>query len=377
MQKKRRLLIVDDEPANLQKLRRTFVDAFIVSQASSGEEALDLLSRKCFDVIITDQRMPGISGVDLLKQSLESCPQAIRIILTGYTDVDDMMDAINQGQVHRYVTKPWEPFSFKRTVLQDIELVDLKRENQLLAEQLRIAREVHRQLFPQTLPDVPGLDYIGFCRSAREVGGDYYDFLPLTGNKLLIAVGDISGKGISAALLMANLQGLLRSRAPLHGDSIAGLVGDINRRLYQTTDLSKFATLFCAVFDADTRKLYYVNAGHCPPVLVRGRREKGSLEFLEATGTLVGMFPDTPYEQACVSLTPGDTLIVYTDGVTEAFNSQSEEFGERRLCVMADELAHLPPGDLGERILEEVRLHSGDSPQSDDLTLVLARADDG
>ncbi len=374
MTSKPQLLIVDDEPANLQKLKRTFFREFEVREASSGEEALKLLKKGPFDIIITDQRMPGISGVELLHKSLSNSPHAIRIILTGFTDTDDLMDAINEGQVHRYITKPWEPFSLKRTVMQDLELRDLKRENQLLAEQLRIAREVQKQLFPQSLPRLRSLDYLGLCHTAREVGGDYYDFLQFQPEQLWLAVADISGKGISAALLMANLQALLRSRAPLHGGSLASLASDVNLMLHATTDPTKFASLFLGIFDGDTRRLRYVNAGHCFPLVIRcPRNGRRHTEFLEPTGTLVGLFPEAEYQEASIQLNPGDLLVVYTDGITEAFNPDWVEFGEERFQNLVVGQADLPPSDLSRCILEEVASHQGGREQSDDLTLVLAR----
>ncbi len=202
MKPQHELLIVDDELANLQKLKRTFVNEFGIHEAKSGEEALVLLKDYSISAIIADQRMQGMTGVDLLRQSLQIQPDAIRIILTGYTDVGDLMDAINKGHVHRYVTKPWEPFALRHTVKQELERWRLKRENELLEEQLRIAKEVQSYLFPQTFPKMETLDYTGVCRAARGVGGDYYDFLKLTPTQLCIGLADISGKGISAALLM-------------------------------------------------------------------------------------------------------------------------------------------------------------------------------
>lgn len=141
MKERYRILIVDDETANLQKLRRTFIDEFEVHEAQSGEEALGVLRRHPIAVIVTDQRMPAMSGVELLRRSLEISPDSIRIILTGYTEVDDLMEAINRGHVQRYITKPWEPFSLKQTVLQDLERWELKRENERLGEELRQANE--------------------------------------------------------------------------------------------------------------------------------------------------------------------------------------------------------------------------------------------
>ncbi|GAB4245106.1 MAG: sigma 54-interacting transcriptional regulator [Acidobacteriota bacterium] len=141
MKQRYEILVVDDEPANLQKLKRTFMDDFVVHEAAGGEAALELLHRHPVAAVITDQRMPGMTGVELLKRCLEIRPQAVRVILTGYTDVEDMMDAINQGHVHRYITKPWDPFSLRETIRRELERWELERENERLAEELRKANE--------------------------------------------------------------------------------------------------------------------------------------------------------------------------------------------------------------------------------------------
>ncbi len=372
-----RLLIVDDELSNLQKLRRTFVEDFQIQQALSGEEALGLIGRQPFEVIITDQKMPGMTGVELLSRSLIACPESIRIILTGYTEVDYLMDAINQGQVHRYITKPWEPFALRQTVLQDLEHFRLKRENHLLEEQLRIARQVQRHLFPQTLPPLGGLDYSGICRSAGQVGGDYYDFLKLSDHLLCLAIGDISGKGISAALLMASLQALFRSHVPHRKQALSEMLSTINRLLCSLTDGSKFATFFCAVYDDSTRQLTWVNAGHNPPLIWRRGAPAESAEnplFLQASGTFLGMFLDAVYEQRVCRLEPGDVLLLYTDGVTEAHDREGSEFGESRLIESLRRHAELPSRELQDAIVQDVLDFAGDDPLEDDLTLVVAKA---
>jgi phosphoserine phosphatase RsbU/P len=363
------LLVVDDEPANLQKLKRTFFSDFAVREARTGEEALRYLRAEPFSAIITDQRMPGISGVELLRESLALSPQAVRIILTGYTEVEDLMAAINEGQVHRYIVKPWDPFSLRRTVLQDLELQRLREETRAMGEQLRIAAQVQSQLFPNRRPLIPHLDYAGICRLARSVGGDYYDFLELQPGKLWIAVGDISGKGISAALLMANLQGLLRSHAPLHADELDRLFGTLNDRMCGTCDGSQYASLFYARFDGETRTLRYVNAGHPPPFLVRA----GAVDRLPATGPPVGLFVDSLFSVTELQLQAGDTLIVYTDGIIEAERPDGEMFGEERLEAMILERYDLAPAQLIEAILESASLFTGGAIQHDDQAVVAAR----
>lgn len=385
----RKLLVVDDEMPNLQKLKRTFVDDFDVYEAGSGEDALKLLREVSFTAIITDQRMPGISGVDLLRESLQLNPGTVRIILTGFTEVDDLIDSINEGHVDRYVTKPWDPFSLKHAVKQELERVELKRENQLLGEQLRIAKEVQQGLFPQTLPVMKNLDYQGVCIPASGVGGDYYDFLKLQERQLSIALGDVSGKGISAALLMASLQALFRSNAPLRAGALNDLVSDINHLMCSSTDTSKFATFFCGIYDDQNRVLTYVNAGHDPPLWFRRRevpsdgkgpstppwQSSNSWETvrLRTGGLVLGLFPEAAYSCEQIKMQPGDLLLVFTDGATEAFNAEEEEFGEKRLEAVVKKNMGLPASQLADLILEEIGQFVGDIPQHDDLTLLVAK----
>ena len=375
MQDRYTLLIVDDERSNLQKLRRTFFRDFRILEALSGSEALDLLRNHRVDVIITDQRMPETTGVDVLRESLDLQPEAIRIILTGYTEVDYLMDAINQGQVHRYITKPWEPFTLKQTVMQDLELLELKRENRVLQEQMRIARQVQSRLFPQVLPDIDTLDYSGICRPAGEVGGDYYDFLRLSEDHYYIAVGDISGKGISAALLMASLQALLRSHVTQGQDDLSGMITEVNRLLCAMTEENRFATLFCSVYEDASRQLTYVNAGHNPPLLFsNGAPGVKAVRRLPANDSILGMFRAATYSCSQLEFSPGDTLLVYTDGITEAQNPQGEQFGEERVKACIQEHLACHPEPLRDRLLEEVKRFTDTAAVTDDQTVVVLRA---
>jgi sigma-B regulation protein RsbU (phosphoserine phosphatase) len=366
---KPRLLVVDDEPANLQKLKRTFLSDFEVSQAGSGEEALQLLKSQAFQVIITDQRMPGLSGVELLRESLALSPRALRIILTGYSEAEDLMGAINEGQVNRYILKPWEPYSLRTTVLQDLELQRLREENAAITEQLRIAAEVQKHLFPQVKPDIHDLDYYAVCHPAAVVGGDYFDYLELWPGRLSVSVGDISGKGISAALLMANLQGLLRSSAPVHGDHVDQLAHVLNRSMCERNSGHRFASLFYGIFDSSTRRLIYFNAGHCPPFLVRN----GEVRRLNPTGPLLGAFEASAYQRASVDLAPDDLLVIFTDGLAEAERTDLTQFGEDRMENLVLEGRMLPIEQLADRIFQEVAAHCGEAAQQDDQTLLIAR----
>ncbi len=262
-------------------------------------------------------------------------------------------------------------------------------EKERLKREIEIAKEVQAQLFPQFLPPMKTLEYTGMCRAARGVGGDYYDFLQTGPGQLCIALGDISGKGISASMLMANLQALLRSHAPRRGVAVDQLVSDINQLMCPSSDGSKYATFFCGVYDDVARTLTYVNAGHNPPVILRrlssscgrlalaGSGEETLLGHrvgrLHNGGTVVGLFPQAVYEKETVQLCPGDLIVVYTDGVTEAFNIKEEEFGEDRLLRLLVENSDLSVTDLTSEILAQIEKHADGNAQSDDVTLVIAR----
>ena len=239
-----------------------------------------------------------------------------------------------------------------------------------IRQEMRIAKEVQSQLFPTTLPSLRTLDYTGICRAAGEVGGDYYDFLLIDDHQLYIAIGDTAGKGMSAALLMASLQASLRSHAPLHRESVNELVVNVNRLLCSSTDSTKYATFFCGVCDDLHRKLTYVNAGHNPPMLFRATRERVRLE---TGGTVVGLFPETTYQQEILQFQPEDVLLIFTDGVTEARNLGEEEFGEERLANLVANRLEFDPRKLQDLILKEIDLFVEGRSQHDDLTLVVAK----
>jgi sigma-B regulation protein RsbU (phosphoserine phosphatase) len=243
-----------------------------------------------------------------------------------------------------------------------------------LNREIEIAREVQERLFPQHLPEIAGLDYFGRCRTALAVGGDYYDFLALPGGKLGVALGDVSGKGIAAALTMASLEASLRADAMRAGDDLAGLITRVNAMLYDASTEDRYATLFYAQFDPATRKLSYVNAGHCPPVLLRAAANSPVERLDKAGGTVVGLLPDCVYDQAEISLAPGDLLVIYTDGYSEAMSTHLEEWGETRLFAAVATCDGLPAKDCISKITQAADAFVSGAPQSDDMTLVILRA---
>jgi sigma-B regulation protein RsbU (phosphoserine phosphatase) len=244
-----------------------------------------------------------------------------------------------------------------------------------LNREIEIAREVQERLFPQHLPEISGLDYFGCCRTALGVGGDYYDFLALPDGKLGVALGDVSGKGIAAALTMASLQASLRADAMRAGNDIAGLITRVNAMLYDASTEDRYATLFYAQYDPATHRLSYVNAGHCPPILLRSAAKSGTVERLnQAGGTVVGLLPECAYEQAEVSLSPGDLLVIYTDGFSEAMSPYLEEWGEHRLIDAIAACNGQPAKDSIAKIMQAADAFASGAPQSDDMTLVILRA---
>jgi sigma-B regulation protein RsbU (phosphoserine phosphatase) len=258
------------------------------------------------------------------------------------------------------------------------KLIIESKEKERLESELQIAREVQSQLFPKSAPQVKRLELIGACRPARMVSGDYYDFIQVGPRWTVLAIGDISGKGISAALLMASIQSSLRaqlSTSSVHSiDSDAGLstselTAVLNTQLYESTSPEKFATFFCALYDEDAGRLYYTNAGHLPPLLIR----QGRAERLEVNGMVLGAFPNQPYGREYIELQAGDLLAAYTDGITEPENEYGEEFGEERLAELLISNARRPLEEIAATITETASTWGDAAEQQDDMTLLLLR----
>jgi serine phosphatase RsbU (regulator of sigma subunit)/catechol 2,3-dioxygenase-like lactoylglutathione lyase family enzyme len=237
------------------------------------------------------------------------------------------------------------------------------------AHDLAIAKQVQTRLFPQHQPLIRTLAYAGTCHPARTVGGDYYDFLDLGSRRLGLVIADISGKGIGAALLMANLQAALRSQYATAWEEPERFLRSVNQLLYENTTEGAYATLFFAEYDDDTRKLRYSNCGHPPALLLRG---DDGLERLGATCTVVGLFDKWDCAMEERQLAPGDAVLLYTDGVTEALNSEGEEFGEERLLEATRQHRELSLPELLAAVADQARRFSPHE-QTDDITLLVAR----
>jgi serine phosphatase RsbU (regulator of sigma subunit)/uncharacterized glyoxalase superfamily protein PhnB len=252
----------------------------------------------------------------------------------------------------------------------------------LLARELEIAKDVQAKLLPQRMPSLQTLECAGMCIPARHVGGDYYDFLELRPGRAALVLADIAGKGISGALLMANLQANLRSQYatlaafkeyfPLALDDFRHLLLSVNRLFHENSGDHGYATLFFGNYDDASRRLSYVNCGHPPALLLRGTGDQFIVERLESTSTVIGLFSDFDCHVLEKQLAAGDILIIYSDGVTEAVNAEGEEFGEHRLLEVARAHRHLSTSLLTEKLVEGARRFSHPE-QADDITLVVAR----
>ena len=270
------------------------------------------------------------------------------------------------------------------TMTENLErLLAVAKEKERLQAELEIAREVQEQLYPKTVPVMKTLRVTGLCQPARMVSGDYYDYQKLAGNRLAIAIGDVAGKGISAALLMATIQSAMRmelrssielaapSNKPVNGVrlSTARMVSELNQQLHATTSPEKYATFCVALYDEATGIITYTNAGHLPPVLIRD----GSSTLLEVNGTVVGAFPQSRYEESNIELRSGDLLVCYTDGITEPENEYGEMFGEERLIELVSKNSDRDDSKIIETVMESVRQWTGAPELSDDMTILLAR----
>jgi sigma-B regulation protein RsbU (phosphoserine phosphatase) len=253
-------------------------------------------------------------------------------------------------------------------------IADEVAQRERLNSEVQIARDVQERLFPQTLIPIQGIAYAGICRSALGVGGDYYDFLALPGGRLGIAIGDVSGKGIAAALTMASLQASLRSEATRAPENLAGLMCNVNRLLHGALASNRYATFFYGQYDPASRQFSYVNAGHNPPMLFHCCYGDWRVTRLEACGTVVGLLEDATYQQASLPIEPGDILIAFTDGISEAMNAAEDEWGEERLIETVKGCLGLSPLEIIDCIMRAADTFVAGAKQNDDMTVVVLSA---
>lgn len=348
--------------------------------AHNGLEALQkLLETPDFDIILSDINMPEMDGLTLLAKVNELKNPAMKcIMVSAYGDMDNIRSAMNKGAFD-FATKPIDLDDLSRTIEKAIEQVRYIRESQQEHNQLEsikndlaIAGEIQQTILPRSFPPFPELtevvDIYASMTPAKDVGGDFYDFFQIDDERIGLVIADVSGKGVPASLFMAVSRTLLRATA-LRGVSSAECLTYANRLLCKESLDSMFVTVFYGIYHYKTGMMDYTNAGHNPPYLLRGGRTVECLPV--ASNFVVGVFDDIEFESNTLTFGIGDTLLLYTDGVTEAFNDKREQFSESNLQdILASMHESSSAKEVVTSVLQSVKTFSGDYPQSDDITLL-------
>ena len=367
-----RVLIADDQPDVLHALRLLLKgEGWESETVDSPEGVLAAVSRGGFDAVLMDlnyarDTTSGKEGLDLLPR-LRALDDALPVLtMTAWGTIGLAVEAMRRGATD-FVLKPWENAALLRTLRS--HLGSRTRHEHSTRRDLVIARRVQSRLLPEAPPSLQTLECAGKCTQAGAVGGDAYDFLDLGRGRVGFMLADASGKGIAAALLMANLQASLRSQAALAADDLTAFLCAANERFLAATSPEHYATLFFGVYDDDTRRLRYANCGHNPPLLLRAG---GGWERFAATAPVLGLVEGWTGAAAEVELRAGDTLLVFTDGLTEAAGPGDEEFGETRLLEALRACRDRPLAAIPDALLEAVEAFAG-PVHEDDRTVVVAR----
>jgi len=363
-----RILVCDDQVDVLEAMRLLLKGHGWQSvTVESPNELLRAARAESFDLILADlnytrDTTSGQEGLDLLASLDAQGNAAPVIVMTAWGNVDLAVEAMRRGACD-FIQKPWDNDRVVASVRKQAESERRRK------SELEIAANVQQKLFPRQAKALETLEYAGQCVAAREVGGDYYDFLEIADRTIGFVLADVSGKGVPAALLMANLQASFRSQPPGALLRPAEALATVNRLFYESTSAERFATLFFAVYNARTRRLRYVNGGHNAPLLLR---VNGEVERLEPTATMLGAFANWTAAEAETEINFGDTLAIYSDGVTEAGGEAGEEFGEERLLQVMRERQWQNPAAMVQAVLDAVTEFSHGA-RSDDVTLVALR----
>ena len=374
---KYKILVVDDEPdlepLILQRMRRSIrTGRYAFVFARNGVEALEKLSeQEDIDMVLSDINMPRMDGLTLLEQIPKVDPDIRSVIISAYGDMKNIRTAMNRGAFD-FVTKPLDFKDLRHTIERTLKhLMEwraaLASRNQLVALQneLDVASKIQQSILPTSFPKTAEYEIFANMVPARNVGGDFYDILMLAGSYIGLAIADVSDKGVPASLFMMSSRTLLKGTAI--GISEPGKVlRDVNDLLYEENDTFMFVTVIYAVYSPETGRFVYANGGHNPPLIIHS---DGSSTLLPPIGGIaLGIAPHINFDQDTVFLNPGDTLMLYTDGITEAMNADREEFGMERMRQVFAERPPINSREATEMIFEAVHKFAGDTPQSDDIT---------
>jgi sigma-B regulation protein RsbU (phosphoserine phosphatase) len=370
-----RILVADDQPHVLDALQLLLKShGYRTETVTHPARVLQALKSGEFDVVLMDlnytrDTTAGGEGLELVSQIRLIDENLPLVVMTAWSSVDLAVEAMRRG-ASDFVQKPWG----NRQLLEKLETQvercrSLRQAQRQRADELQDAREIQNNLLPKTIPQVKDYEIAGITQPVRYVGGDYYNVVRISETQTVLCIADVAGKGMPAALLMSSMQAALQ---PLIWDarSPRELCRRLNRILCEIAPVGKFVSFFYAVLDSKDNRLTYCNAGHNPPVLVRGN---GTASELNAAGAVLGQFPDWVYEQSDVQLGSGDTLMLFTDGLVEACNQDEEAFGEERLIRIALENRRIGAEDLKTLLMQAASGHCGGHFQ-DDASMIVLRA---
>ena len=382
-----KILVVDDEPdvepLVLQRMRRKIrsgLYTFVFAQ--NGVEALVCLREDSdIDMVLSDINMPQMDGLTLLEQIPKVDPELRAVIISAYGDMKNIRTAMNRGAFD-FVTKPIDFEDLEITIERTLghiaewrEALSSRDKLVALQNELEVASNMQQSILPTQFPKGPSFHVFGNMKPARSVGGDFYDIMRLDNGRIGLAIADVSDKGVPAALFMMSTRTLLKGAAI--GTLKPGeVLREVNDLLNEDNEASMFVTVLYAVYDPSNGKLTYANGGHNAPLVVHA---DGRSDLLPLTdGVALGLVPDMEYQEDTVTLSPGDTVVLYTDGVSEAMNGDDEEFGNERLLKIFASSNPTNSEQANQAIFRAVDAFVGDAPQSDDITcLTLCRGEFG
>lgn len=371
------ILVVDDEPdlepLMLQRMRRDIRSGrYKMSFARDGVEALQMLEADPdIDMVLSDINMPRMDGLTLLDQIPKVSPNLRSVIISAYGDMKNIRTAMNRGAFD-FVTKPVDFDDLRFTIDRTLQHVEELREalnarDKLVAIQneLEVASTMQQSILPTAFPRSDTYKVFGTMQPAREVGGDFFDVMRLQGEQIGLAIADVSGKGVPAALFMMSSRTLLKGAA-IGVEGPGAVLSEVNNLLHEDNSAQMFVTMLYAIFNPATMTFTYSSGGHDAPLLVR---RDGSSTLLPLTnGIALGILPDFEYQQESIQLAPGDTIVLYTDGVTEAMNMDGIQLGINRVRSIFTEAPPADAEEVGMEVVKTVVNFAQDAPQFDDIT---------
>jgi sigma-B regulation protein RsbU (phosphoserine phosphatase) len=380
-----KILVVDDEPdlelLIKQRFRRKIREGgFDFEFALNGEEALAKLSNdESIDIVMSDINMPVMDGLTLLSRLREMDRLLRTVIVSAYGDMQNIRIAMNRG-AYDFLTKPIDFEDFEVTLKKTIQEIQgvragyqARKQLDAIENELSVAYGIQQSMLPQKFPPFPerrDFEIYAEMQPARSVGGDFFDFFLVDAHRFGFVIGDVSGKGVPSALFMAVTRTLLRATA-MQGAPCADCIRYVNNVLAREGDGMMFVTLLYAILDTRNGQVEYCNGGHNHPYMFSARG--GLREMTDGGGVICGLYEGAKYEAGSLQLEPGDGLLLYTDGATEAFNEDAAMFGDARLRAILETMADAPVEGVVKRLMAEVRAFVGFAPQSDDITVVAIR----